>query len=193
MEIRNLLVRLNIIYLYNFKFLKIVLKKIAIIGPESTGKSSLAIWLTEKLNGIRVPEVSRKYLIEKGSDYSVEDIYAIAKLQKETENKDSLKSKSNYLICDTELICILVWLDFYSYPIERWLIETIEKDNYELYLLMNIDIKWEKDELRNNPYDRVVIFKRFIYFLEKFNKNYKIISGTGIERYQNALNEINHL
>lgn len=187
------MLRLNIIYLYEFIFLKKPLKKIAIIGPESTGKSTLSKWLTEKLDADLVPEMARNYLSEKGLDYTVEDIYNIAKIQYAKEVDLASKTKTKYLICDTDLICILVWLDFYSYPIEKGLIEKIKNNTYDLFLLMDIDIEWEEDTLRANPQDRSYLFQRFIYFLEKYKKKYAIISGHGDSRYENALQAIMNL
>ena len=95
--------------------------KFAFLGPESTGKTTTALEVVKKLGGVLVPEVSRDFLVEKGINYSYDDILEIAKLQfaKEIEISDAHPDKT--IICDTELITIEIWLEYYGHEVPNWI------------------------------------------------------------------------
>ena len=69
------------------------IKKIVIIGPESTGKSTLCEKLAAHYQTLWVPEYAREYLEKHGTDYSYEDLLTIAKGQIELEERISSKFK----------------------------------------------------------------------------------------------------
>lgn len=72
------------------------MKKIVIIGPESTGKSTLSTQLAAHYNTIWVEEYAREYLLQHGTDYSFEDLLTIAKGQLALEDeKSKLKSQNS--------------------------------------------------------------------------------------------------
>ena len=80
-------------------------KKIVIIGPESTGKSMLCEKLASHFNTLWVPEYAREYLIDNGNNYTIEDLQKIAKGQIENEEKKleqliNTKQESNLLFVD---------------------------------------------------------------------------------------------
>ncbi len=54
------------------------IKKIVVIGPESTGKSTLCEKLADHYNTLWVPEYAREYLEKHGPEYTYEDLYDIA-------------------------------------------------------------------------------------------------------------------
>src|SRR6476469_2739448 len=64
-----------------------MLKKIVIIGPESTGKSSLCKLLAEHYHTLWCPEYAREYLTAHGMNYTYDDLLTIAKGQIELEEK----------------------------------------------------------------------------------------------------------
>ncbi|HMF72604.1 MAG TPA: ATP-binding protein, partial [Flavitalea sp.] len=57
------------------------LKRIVVVGPESTGKSTLCQQLAEHYNTAWVPEYAREYLLKHGMNYSYDDLLTIAKGQ----------------------------------------------------------------------------------------------------------------
>ena len=61
------------------------IKKIVVIGPESTGKSTLCSQLAAHYNTLWVPEYAREYLEKNGTNYSYDDLLAIAKGQINSE------------------------------------------------------------------------------------------------------------
>lgn len=165
-----------------------MLNKIAILGPESTGKSQLSIELANYFDAPYVPEMAREYLAEKGINYTNQDVLDIATLQQETENKlQKIHNDKTYLFCDTELITIKIWLEFKEWKVPNWIIEQIKNSDYKLYLLTDIDLPWQEDPLRENPYDRIELFQLFEKELIDFGKNYKIVKGSGDLRTKNAI------
>ena len=84
------------------------IKKIAITGPESTGKSTLARQLAEHYKTVWVPEYARTYINQLNRPYERYDLMEMAKGQISQEEKLLLES-NNFLFCDTELSVIKIW------------------------------------------------------------------------------------
>ena len=139
--------------------------KIAVIGPESTGKSTLCELLAQHYNSQWCPEFAREYLLIHGTDYTYDDLLYIAKGQLAMEDEyiqstvDGRQSTVNAqfttrhspLFIDTEMYVMKVWCEFVFGKCHDWILEQIVKRNYDLYLLCNTDLPWVKDELREYP------------------------------------------
>lgn len=166
--------------------------KIALTGPESTGKSTLGIFLADYFNAIYVEEYARKYLEQGDGSYEYKDILEMAKNQKALEDAASEAAAGKQLVfLDTEWINYKIWLEYKGYEVPQWLIHGIAEANYKMYLLMYPDIPWAQDKLREYPQLRMFFFEKFKSELENFNKPYEIIKGTGKEREENALKLVN--
>lgn len=137
-------------------------KKIVVLGPESTGKSSLCKILAERYNTVWCPEFAREYLLENGKDYNFEDLAVIAKGQLALEEaylvkvatmvKDGQIAPTNpFLFIDTDMYVMKVWCEFVFGKCHFHILEEITQRNYDLYLLCDIDLPWIKDELREYP------------------------------------------
>ena len=160
-------------------------RKLILIGPESTGKTTLSIYLAKLYNFDLITEYSRIYLSKTSNSYSYEDLKKIAIQQNQIE-KDNGSEK---IIMDTDLLTIKIWSEF-KYgscdpEIEKIISSYDRKKRY--YLLLKDDIKWEYDPLRESKNDRSEIFSLHKNLLEKKGFSYSIISGTGINRINNAI------
>ena len=113
-----------------------VVKKIAITGPESTGKSTLARKLADHYKTVWVPEYARTYIDKLKRPYEQHDLAEIAKGQIFYE-KDLIQKASEYLFCDTELTVIKIWSEYKYGNIEPFLISEHNKSSYDLYLLLD--------------------------------------------------------
>ena len=162
------------------------LKRIAITGPESTGKSELASQLAHHYRTIFVPEIARDYLVTLGKAYIFEDIVKIAKKQLETENAMAEKAEK-ILFCDTDLLVTKVWSSFKFGKCDPWIEEKVKSHRYDLYLLCDIDLPWMEDPLRENPGQREKLFGIYLKELQQLKVNFAIISGAGVERTENAI------
>lgn len=167
--------------------------KIAVLGPESTGKSTLCEQMANHYKTIFVAEYARHYFKKKSiDDYSLNDVETIYVHQIENE-KRALPNANRYLFCDTTLITGKIWglEDFKSVP--AFIAQNLPKIKYDLYLLTNNDVAWKKDALRKGPHNRDHIFQRNIEELELLKANYRIVEGTNEQRLINAIKHIDNM
>lgn len=165
--------------------------KIAIVGPESSGKSSLSVELAQHFHTSCATEVARDYLADKNGSYDQRDLLEIAKLQLQEEAEKS-NDAEKFLICDTNLLNIVIWSDIKYGTVDPLLYSLWEPNNYKLSLLCYPDLPYESDPLREHPSekDRIKLFNIHQKHLEKYNSNYVIIKGIGEERIKNAIESI---
>ncbi len=166
--------------------------RIAITGPESTGKTTLARDLAAHFNTFWVEEYSRAYLNNLGRPYVFEDIVEIAKGQLNQERK-SLREVEKILFCDTDLLVTKIWSEVGFQKCDPWIIENIQTNPYDLYLLCKPDIPWEHDPLREHPTQRAYLFELYKQALEDYHFNYKIVHDVGEKRFYNSLTFIKEL
>lgn len=166
-----------------------MIKKIVLTGPESSGKTTLAKQLSEHLGAIWVPEYARQYITTLKRSYRESDLVNIAKGQLSLEEL-SLKRTTDYLICDTDLLTIKIWSLVKFGRCNGFVIDTIEKRSYDLYLLCSPDIPWEYDPQRENPNDRSKLYDIYKKELEFYGKNFSEIKGNEEERLKQALEYI---
>jgi len=130
------------------------LKKFVVIGPESTGKSTLCALLADNYHSAWVPEYAREYLNKNGTAYSYEDLLTIAKGQIAGETsfeKQVAILQPPLLFCDTDLYVMKVWSEFVFNKCHNWILNQIAERKYDGYLLCDVDVPWVKDELREYP------------------------------------------
>jgi NadR type nicotinamide-nucleotide adenylyltransferase len=169
-----------------------MIKRISITGPESTGKSLLASELAKHFKTAYVPEFSREYLQEIGTNYTLEDVIKIAKGQLASEKK-YLHSTHRYLFCDTDMLVAKIWCREVFNKVPDWIEKAVLENPYDLYLLCYPDIDWEPDSLRENPHNREYLFKMFLKELEYLKFNFRIVKGHGAERLKNAITFVHSL
>ena len=196
-----------------------MLKKVVIIGPESTGKSTLCKQLAAHYQTRWCPEFARKYLLEHGMDYTYDDLLTIAKGQIELEeqfekamgNKQWAKASSSHtplptshlptgqagslLFIDTDMWVMKIWCEFVFGKCHQYILDQIAARKYDLYLLCNIDLPWIQDELREYP-DLEIRKKLYsIYRNEMQHQStpWVEISGSHEERLQKAIKQVNKI
>ena len=160
--------------------------RIAVIGPESTGKSTLCKGLAEHFNTVFAPEFSRDYTSNLEKNYTESDVLHCIAEQFNLE-KSLLNKATKYLFSDTESIVGKVWLEDKFGPAPAWVEALISDYPYDLYLLTSNDIPFENDPVRENPLRRDFFFEWYQRELLGRKLNYKVISGLGTERLKNAV------
>jgi NadR type nicotinamide-nucleotide adenylyltransferase len=132
-------------------------KRIVILGPESTGKTTLSKELAEHYQTQWVPEFARNFLLTYGMNYDYNDLLTIAQgqlaLEVETEMavQQDRRNKDKLLFIDTNMYVMQVWCEFVFQKCHTWILEQIATRPYDLYLLCNVDLPWVKDQLREYP------------------------------------------
>ncbi len=165
------------------------LLKVAVTGPESTGKSILAQQLAEHFGTVWVPEYAREYIDKLHRPYKEEDILTIARGQLEREDI-AAGTAEKLLFCDTELIVTKIWSEVKFGSCHPWILEQIVNRPYDLYLLCYIDIPWEEDPQREHPHFRKELFELYDSELRERGYPFAVIKGLGGERLGNALQAI---
>ena len=170
------------------------LKKIVLLGPESTGKSSLCESLAIHYNTIWCPEYARQFLNENSTEYSYDDLLTIAKGQIAGEDAHVEKA-NNMLIIDTDLYVMKVWCEYVFNNCHPFILEKINERKYDAYLLCDIDLPWTADEMREYPNEepRKELFTIYKDLLINQKTPWGIVSGTGETRIQNAIELIQKL
>ncbi len=127
------------------------MKKVIIIGPESTGKSTLSAKLASHYKTVWCPEFAREYLTGKNNNYTYDDLLKIAIGQVELEDILLTSAKNNLYIIDTDMYVMKVWCEVAFQNCHKFILKQIAQRNYDLYLLCNVDLPWVQDELREYP------------------------------------------
>lgn len=129
------------------------IKKIVVIGPESTGKSMLCAQLAEFFKTDWVKEYAREYLISNGKEYTINDLDEIVKGQIRNEENaiNQLDKSNNILFIDTDMYVMKVWSEYVFNACNNSILNEIVKRKYDLYLLCEPDLTWVEDELRTYP------------------------------------------
>jgi NadR type nicotinamide-nucleotide adenylyltransferase len=187
------------------------IKKIVIIGPESTGKSTLCKQLADHYKTVWVPEFAREYLEKRGTNYTYEDLLTIAKGQialeeeylkskigdqkSEIENRKSKIRNHKPLFIDTDMYVMKVWFEFVFSKCPNRILNQIAERKYNMYLLCNTDLPWIKDELREYP-DLATRNKLYHYYKDLLiNQSVPWVDITGSYelRLQQAMKEVDML
>lgn len=173
------------------------MKKVLITGPESTGKSTLCYELAKHFSSPSTVEFARAYLNTLSRDYNESDLLPILKgqlaLESDILNK-SHEKKAPFLFCDTGPEVIYVWSQFKYGRVHPEIIKCFEKHTYDLILLLNTDLPWQFDTLRENPNqeERNDILNQYIELFNTYKIPFEIISGSHQERFENAKQKIEH-
>ena len=182
------------------------MKKIVVIGPESTGKSTLCESLAKHFNAEWCPEYARTYLLKHGTAYQFENLLTIAEgqLKQEdeftehllrNENKTNKQSTAKPLLIDTDMYVMKVWCEFVFQNCHPFILNQIVQRKYDLYLLCNVDLPWVKDELREYP--DLVTREKLYHIYRDIMINQSVpwidISGNYEERLQKGIRAVQAL
>lgn len=191
-----------------------MLKKIVIIGPESTGKSTLCTQLADHYRTLWCPEYAREYLLKHGMNYSYDDLLAVAKGQVALEDayEELVKTRRHpfsrsapgndidarepaLLFIDTDMYVMKVWCEFVFGKCHQFILDQIAARKYDLYLLCNVDLPWVKDELREYPdlERRQQLYTIYRNIMVNQDTPWAEISGTYEERLERAISAVNQL
>jgi NadR type nicotinamide-nucleotide adenylyltransferase len=163
------------------------LKRIAIIGPESCGKTTLARKLSAAYRTVYVQEWARTFLenVQPAKYPDMADIELISRGQSAAE--DSLARQANrVLFLDTEHICTAVWSQVALGTVPASVDAEIAARPYDLRLLLKDDVPFVPDILRYGGTERQLRIEHFVEALQKRNLPYTVIDGAWPERHARA-------
>lgn len=160
--------------------------RVAVTGPESTGKTTLAQQLAERFSGLYVPEYARTYVEKLQQHYTREDVETIARRQIEEYNLAS-EDNCEFVFFDTWLIITKVWFQWVFNEVPNWLEDKIISSPIDLFLLCRPDLPWEADPVRENGGEnRDRLYRTYRSELINYGFNFVEIGGTNSARLENA-------
>src|SRR5450631_733669 len=164
-------------------------KKIVVIGPEATGKSTLCEQLARHYQTEWVQEYARKYLLEIRRPYTYEDLLLIARGQVKSEDQTSSTLFKPLLFIDTDMYVMKVWCEYVFGKCHPFILDEIVKRNYDGYLLCNTDLPWVADELREypDPESRNRLYRMYKDLMVNQSTPWYDISGGYEERLEKAI------
>jgi NadR type nicotinamide-nucleotide adenylyltransferase len=162
-----------------------------VIGPESTGKSTLSAQLAAHFNTVWVREFARGYLQSLGRPYEQHDLLTMAEGQLRAEDEAAAQA-NGVLICDTDLHVIKVWSEAKYSDCDPRILQLIADRRYDGYLLTYIDIPWEDDPQREHPQPEERLYFYNIYRDVVMNAGvpWADIRGSYEERLQQAIRAV---
>lgn len=183
-----------------------MLKKIVILGPESTGKSTLCEQLAQHYETTWCPEFAREFLLTNGINYEYDDLLTIAKGQLALEDEYIQVLERNSLpmledgghlplFIDTDMYVMKVWCEFVFNKCHRYILDQIGEREYDLYLLCNIDLPWVEDELREypDPHTRKKLYQIYKDMMVNQPVPWVEISGDHEQRLAKAITAVDQL
>ena len=166
--------------------------KVAITGPESTGKSTLSGQLAQHYNTVWVPEFARTYIENLTQPYTLQDIEAIARGQWEFEQQ-AMQQANTILFSDTDMLVLKIWSQYAFGHCPEWISEKLKQQDYNLYLLMGVDLPWEPDPQREHPHMRQFFYDWYKQELETLQVPYLEITGQQQHRFEMARKHVDNL
>ncbi|GAB3548514.1 AAA family ATPase [Spirosoma fluminis] len=154
-------------------------RKICLYGPESVGKTTTAHVLATEYQTSFVPEVARDLITS--NDFTLDDIIRIGYAQTEAI-KTAERQANRILFCDTDVITTQIYSDLYLRQVPPVLYELEQQVTYDAYVLLDIDVPWIADGLRDLGHRRQEMMNRFRHELDKRKLSYSLVSGSYSER-----------
>lgn len=168
------------------------MKTICITGPECTGKTTLAEFLSEQYNVPLIAEHARIYLEKLNRHYEQNDLLEIAKAHAFAISDLLVTNITDapFVVIDTDLTTIKIWSEEKFGNVAEELLSLYNNERFDLYLLCKPDLPWVQDGQRENPHDRNRLFELYKKELEAEGKNFRIVNGKGDVRTGIAIGAI---
>jgi len=160
--------------------------KVVVTGSESTGKTELAHALGERLGAPVAEEFVRRFAQEHDGKIQFGDHGTIARGQMALEDA-AIARATDVVILDTDLVSTVVYCDHYFGRCPEWIEETARARAADLYLLMQPDIPWVADGVRDRGDRRDEMHALFRARLRELDVRFVEVGGTRDERLDRAL------
>jgi NadR type nicotinamide-nucleotide adenylyltransferase len=163
------------------------LVRVCLIGPECTGKTTLAEELARHFNASWVPEFAREYAERVARELTADDVEPIARGEVALLGA---APNEGLVILDTDLISTVVYARHYYGSCPEWIEREAQKRKADLYLLLDIDLPWIADPLRDSAAPRERLYEKFAQTLNEYDANVATITG---ERLAAAIKQLSSL
>lgn len=167
-----------------------LVRRICVIGSESTGKTTLCENLAARFNAPFVGEYGRDYTLAKlktstPNDWRPDEFTHIAREQQRREN-EAARTSHGLVVCDTDAFATEIWLERYlgaGHELRGWPARDRPIDRY---LLTDPNVPFVRDAIRDGEHLRTWMFDRFREALDERGFAYEILAGSYEERETQA-------
>lgn len=170
--------------------------RVAVVGAESTGTTTLAQDLAENYVTAWVPEYGREYSeqfkFREGATWRTEDFVDIAREQCRRED-ELAQACQGVLVCDTDALATAIWHERYMGFPSPEVNEIARSRSCHLYLVTDVSIPFVQDGFRDGEHLRGWMQERLIEELERLNRPFAIVSGPPQERLAASVKLIDEL
>lgn len=160
-------------------------RRVVLIGPESSGKTTMAAELAAAFGAPWTPESARLIAESSPVALSAATIEPIARRCMALE-AEALTTHPPLLIRDTDLVSTVVYARHYYGGCPAWIEEEARTRLGDLYLLCAPDLPWTADGIRDRPDSRESLFEDFRRELDRLGAPVVVIRGTGAARRASA-------
>ena len=160
-------------------------KRVCLIGPECTGKTTLAERLADHFGAPWVAEYAREYALTVGRLLTTGHVEPIARGQMALE--DAAPATGNLLILDTDLISTVVYATHYYGSCPAWIQAEAGRRKADLYLLTEVDVPWTSDDVRDSEASRQTLHRLFAATLATYGADVVAIRGDRERRFEAAV------
>lgn len=170
---------------------------VALVGAESTGKSSLAQELTRVLTGrgldaVMVPEVLREFCDQHGRTPLAHEQADLALMQ--TRRIQAAADRHAVVLADTTALMIAVYSDYIFDDRSLYAQALQDHARADLTLLTSLDLAWTPDGwVRDGPHVREPVDTLIRQALQGHGLAYQVVAGRGIARVRHGLAAVEHL
>jgi NadR type nicotinamide-nucleotide adenylyltransferase len=171
--------------------------RVVVIGPECTGKTTLAGDLAARYRVPWAPEHARAYVDRHGRALTYADVDPIGRGQKEGEDatvERAVALGTPLVVLDTDLVSTMVYSHHYYGDCPRWIVRDARRRRGDLYLLHDVDVEWVAEgHQREQPERRYELYERFRAALAALGARAADVRGPWEERRRRAVEAVDRL
>lgn len=160
-------------------------RRVVLIGPECSGKTTLASALAGEFGAPWTPEAARRFAESHEAPLSALTVEPIARLSMALEDA-ALAARPPLLVRDTDLVSTVVYARHYYGSVAPWIEAEARARLADLYLLCRPDLPWSPDGIRDRPMHRDLLFEEFRSALAALGARVAEVGGTGPARLEAA-------
>jgi len=166
-------------------------RRIAVVGGECTGKTTLCQSLAGELAGLWVPEVVREFVEVRGRAPTAAEQHSILVAQIEREQQSlarAMRDEAAWVACDSAPIATAIYSEIYFGDRSHYAAAALHHRSYDFTLLADTDLPWEPDGLqRESPAMRARFHALVRAWLQDHDVPFALVSGDGPRRARAAL------
>lgn len=170
--------------------------RVVLTGSESTGKSVLAHELSARYRAELTPEYSREYALARHNVLGPDDVEPIARGQMALEDAHIVAARRHHatlIVQDTDLLSTAVYAAHYYGACPAWIIDEAHARRPDLYLLLEIDVPWIADGVRDQEHAREPAQQSFRDAVAASGAPSVVIAGDWTARREQAVAAIDRL